>query len=231
MKSLLHSILLGTVLGGLVEMERPHGCMKDCAWAIGCTKCYECFADPEKSNSTECVGCMKQCVLAWGCMECLNGGCDGYNEKCPDVKNIAPCFKNPTLPGCPDLGSGDIRQCGLGLACEADLFDYIKKSFSPCDECIQKCSVCKPCLHCLDDPNGAGCDECQQCEPCTGCAACVQGACPAYSKCQDCTLCLPCLTDPTSPGCDKCTACEPCIRAIGCFDDTKNFAKLIFGKH
>ena len=28
MKSLLHRFILGTVLGGLIEMERPHGCMK-----------------------------------------------------------------------------------------------------------------------------------------------------------------------------------------------------------
>ena len=28
MKMLSHSVLLGAVLGGIVEMDRPHGCMK-----------------------------------------------------------------------------------------------------------------------------------------------------------------------------------------------------------
>jgi len=140
------------------------------------------------------------------------------------------CFTLHTRGGQTKLISTKIFVNTLeGLACDPALFGFVKEIFSPCNACIERCSVCRPCIHCIDHPEGEGCDQCKQCEPCIGCAACLTADCPMYNKCQDCTLCIPCLKNPTLPGCDKCGPCKPCIKSIGCFHDQTEYAKYIFG--
>ena len=50
--------------------------------------------------------------MAWGCVDCLSNQCDDWHENCKETKYHAPCFKNPELPGCPDMSTGQNRRCG-----------------------------------------------------------------------------------------------------------------------
>lgn len=230
----ISAISSGVTAGLVFEADKPNPtpCLADCAWAVPCKHCDRCFQNPTNwiNPSDKCKDCFNGwCKLASGCMDCLHDRCGSFSNRCPSVSRYAPCYKTPSLPGCDIVDGDEMLKCGLGLACDRRLFNFIKDEFSPCTGCLAGCSQCRDCIHCIDHPEEEGCDKCQPCEPCIGCAACVRGDCPAYEKCTDCTLCMPCLKDGNLPGCDKCGECAPCTKAIGCFHGTTAYAKYVFG--
>ena len=46
-------------------------------------------------------------------MDCLNGRCGSFHDECKDIAFMAPCLKNPDLPGCPEFDDHVLR-CTLG---------------------------------------------------------------------------------------------------------------------
>ena len=66
------------------------------------------------------------CKLAAGCMDCLHDRCGTFSNRCPSVSRYAPCYKTPSLPGCDMVAGDEMLKCGLGLACDRRLFNFIK---------------------------------------------------------------------------------------------------------
>merc|ERR1719370_1821534 len=91
-------------------------------------------------------------------MDCLHDRCGSFSNRCPSVSRYAPCYKTPSLPGCDMVAGDEMLKCGLGLACDRRLFNFIKDEFSPCTGCLAGCSQCRDCIHCIDHPEDEGCD-------------------------------------------------------------------------
>ena len=66
------------------------------------------------------------CKLTAGCMDCLHDRCGSFSNRCPSVSRYAPCYKTPSLPGCLQVVGDEMLKCGLGLACDRRLFNFIK---------------------------------------------------------------------------------------------------------
>ena len=59
-------------------------------------------------------------------MDCLHDRCGSFSNRCPTVSRYAPCYKTPSLPGCDMVAGDEMLKCGLGLACDRRLFNFIK---------------------------------------------------------------------------------------------------------
>jgi len=132
MKLFTISAIASCATAGLTfEADRPNPspCLADCAWAIPCKNCDSCFQDPANwaHPSDECKDCFNGwCKLTAGCMDCLHDRCGSFGNRCPSVSRYAPCYKNPSLPGCLQVLGDEMLKCGLGLACDRRLFNFIE---------------------------------------------------------------------------------------------------------